>query len=125
MKGIRAADPVARLGEAVARGLFVVASRRDPDSLAGALRREGAHCAPCISGPRPGGAPPAAARRLASLADGLDGGGCGVMTGKRHENRCRRQLRAAMEALEPVFEVVGWRQLYHNRSEATVAVVRR
>ncbi len=65
------------------------------------------------------------ARLMCSLADRLDDGGWGVITLKLHETRRRRQMRTALDALGPGFRVIGCRQLYHNRSEVTVALGKR
>ncbi len=65
------------------------------------------------------------ARLMRPLADRLDDAGFGVMTLKLHETRRRRQMRAALDALVPGFRVIGCRQLYHNRSEVTVALAKR
>lgn len=65
------------------------------------------------------------ARLMLPLADRLDGAGYGVMTLKLHETRRRRQMQAALDVLVPAFRVMGCRQLYHNRSEVTLALAKR
>ncbi len=65
------------------------------------------------------------ARLMGPLADRLDTAGVGVVTLKLHPARRRRQMRAALDHLALAFRILGCRQLYHNRSEVTVALAKR
>ena len=64
------------------------------------------------------------ARCMAMLSGRLQSGGLAVMTLKLHEVRRRRQVREAVRILESEYTVAGCRQLYHNRSEVTLALMR-
>lgn len=62
------------------------------------------------------------ARLMATSAELLKPGGVGVMTLKLPEDRQALTADAALRILAAQFEVIGARQLFHDRSEITVAL---
>ena len=61
---------------------------------------------------------------MLAAADLVRPGGLGIMTLKLPETRPGRQAHLALERLSQGYEVLGARQLFHNRSEVTAALRR-
>lgn len=117
-----AVDPAA-LDERWARHPRVAHWRETAEVFAQRPRAAGGACQLLVNDMRLDAADSAQCMTL--LADRLEAGGLAVMTLKLHETRRRHQIRAAVSVLASAFRVAGCRQLYHNRSEVTVAMVRR
>lgn len=61
------------------------------------------------------------AKLTARAAAGLRGGGLMVMTLKLPHLRAHRAVTQALNILRPAYEIMGVKQLFHNRNEVTVA----